>query len=144
MMKYLLFAGLVVLFFAACAKKFKADSLPTKQLVFGTGGGVAGVEKRFILLENGQLFLQRGMAAPEEQPKLPKKTAKALYKKLAETEMPRGLELPIKNTYQFIECPVDTTMVRLAWSGSAPEGLPPAAAALYEELMRSVSTMPAN
>jgi hypothetical protein len=144
LMKYLLFAGLVVLFFAACSKKFKAESLPTKQIIFGTGGGVAGIEKRFILLENGQLFVQKGMGIPVEQPKMPKKVAKALYKKVAVVEMPRGLELPIKNVYQFIECPVDTSTVRLAWSGVAPEGLPPATAALYEELMRAVSTMPSN
>jgi hypothetical protein len=143
-MKYLLFAGFVLLFIVACSKKFKAESLPTNQLVFGTGGGVAGVERRFILLENGQLFIQKGMSTPVEQPKIPKKTAKALYKKMGAVAMPRGLDLPIKNTYQFIECPTDSSAIRLAWSGNAPEGLPAEAAALYEELMRAVSTLPAN
>ena len=53
MNKFLLSGFLIFLSLLA-----KAQSLPNKQLILGSGGGVTGQTKSYILLEDGRIYLQ--------------------------------------------------------------------------------------
>jgi hypothetical protein len=128
---------------AACGKKFKAGSLPKEQIVFGTGGGMAGIERRFILLPNGQLFEQRGFETPKELPGIDKKTAKALWQQAQTIGMPREGAAQLGNTYQFFEMPAGEQPARAAWSPQQ-EDISPDLKQYYELLMHTVSTLPQN
>jgi hypothetical protein len=47
-------------FFFLCSNIY-AQKLPAKQLIVGSGGGVTGQTKSYILLENGQLYLKNSI-----------------------------------------------------------------------------------
>ena len=44
------------------AQKFSPDSLPYNQLIFGVTDSTTGETKKYILLENGQVFLFKSLA----------------------------------------------------------------------------------
>jgi hypothetical protein len=130
-MKYLILllsacAAAMLLWFCKTTE-YKADQLPAKQLRWGSGGGITGIEKSRILLENGQIFLQEKVQdMPQESKDVRAAKAKKLFK-LVETLglMKTDFNHP-GNTYSFIDV-VDGDMVRrIAWGDKAytlPEGV---------------------
>ncbi len=122
--------------FSGC-KTYKPDSLPSKQLVFGSGGGMTGAVKEYILLENGQLFTRNSLTdKTEELSKVSKKEAKALYKEYEASIKELAHDEP-GNLYYFLNMKSDSTKEhKLIWSGQG--GAPDAAKTFYDALTKLV------
>ena len=56
-----LISCLFLLFSAACSsQKYTPSTYTEAQIRFGSGGGVAGIETTYSLLDNGRLFMSEG------------------------------------------------------------------------------------
>ena len=53
---YLMGGLALICFLGSCHQKIAAEMMPTTQIVFGSGGGYAGSEKEFVLLEDGKIM----------------------------------------------------------------------------------------
>ncbi|MCK6693012.1 MAG: hypothetical protein L6Q97_13045 [Thermoanaerobaculia bacterium] len=116
--------------------KYTPESLPEDRLLFGEGGGFAGIETTYTLLENGQLFKFDSKApGPLEIAGTKKKTANRLF----ETAESLGLlTLDFKhpgNVYQFIEFQDDGKKSRIVW-GDKEHAVDPKIADLHRQLMQ--------
>ncbi len=140
-MKKLLPIGLLVfLFFAACKiVKYTPDKLPERQLIFGNGGGFAGIETSFTVLENGQIFKRVGRdSAYVELVALPKKEAKLLFEKLTSLQLYKLDVNKPGNLYYFVQEINETIDSRATWG--AGDYLPPQSlVSIYKELAAFVN-----
>ena len=114
--------------------RYTPESLPEDRLLFGEGGGFAGIETTYTLLENGQVFKFDSKApAPVEIGGTKKKAANRLF----ETAESLGLlTLEFKhpgNIYQFIEFQDDGKKSRVVW-GDKEHPVDPKIADLYQQL----------
>ncbi|HFA51586.1 MAG TPA: hypothetical protein ENJ95_21435 [Bacteroidetes bacterium] len=116
-----------MLLFTHCkVVKYTPDKLPTTQIVFGDGGGFAGIETSYTLLQNGQLFKQVGTEGKyEELRPIKSKEAKEFFKKVASLQLYKmDIEKP-GNLYYFIREANDAIDSRVTWG--AGDYLPPKA-----------------
>jgi hypothetical protein len=114
--------------------KYTPDKLPTRQLVFGNGGGFAGIETSFTLLENGQIFKQTGVeGAYEELKSIKPKEAKAFFEKLTSLQLYKlDIEKP-GNLYYFLREVNEKLDSKVVWG--AGDYLPPQGLiSLYKDL----------
>ena len=125
MKKSTLFLALACCFFIQCkVTKYTPDKLPTKQVIFGDGGGFTGLETSYTVLENGQIFKQigTGKAYEELKPVKPKK-AKSYFDKVASLQLYKmDIEKP-GNLYFFLQEVNETIDSRVTWG--AGDYLPP-------------------
>lgn len=135
----LLLALTAVLLGSQCkSPRYTPDKLPADRLLFGEGGGFAGIETTYLLLENGQIF-RSDSKAPNlmEMNRIRKKTANNFF----ETAESSGLlTLDFKhpgNLYQFIEFQDDGKTNRVTW-GDKGHPVAPQIAVLYEQLMQTI------
>ncbi len=130
-------AGMALWLFACRSHKYAASTLPEEVLIFGQGGGFTGIEHRYILCDNGQLFRQEGVsAAIEEAGRLPRRAAREAFEALDALGL-RALhyEQP-GNVYHFFELPSGKSSHRIAWDPNRPdEALPEAVRTLHAHLM---------
>lgn len=140
-MKILSFTALLcaVLLGSHCKHpKYTAENLPEDRITFGNGGGFAGIETSYTLLENGQLFKFDSKAPNLMEMAGPKKRA---ANNLFETAESLGLlTLDFKypgNIYQFIEFQDDGKKSRVAW-GDSEHPVDPKIKELYNQLMELV------
>jgi hypothetical protein len=135
MKKSLPLLALVLLLFAACkVTRYAPDKLPVRQVVFGDGGGFAGIQTNYTLLENGQLFKQVGVEGPMTELKAIKpKQAKALFDKVNSLQLFKlDIEKP-GNMYYYLRQITDHLDSRVTWG--AGDYMPPEAlVAVYKEL----------
>lgn len=135
MKKLSLLLFLPLLFFAQCkVVKYTPEKLPAKQLIWGSGGGFAGIETSHILLENGQIFRRTGVEGNyEELVPLKKKEAEALFDKLASLQLyKQDIDKP-GNLYYFLQEITEAIDSRATWG--AGDYLPPQSiVSLYREL----------
>lgn len=116
--------------------KYTAANLPDEYLRFGDGGGFAGIETTYTLLENGQLFKakSKGTDTLELQSCKPK-----LAKKLFERAEALGLKnmefMYPSNIYSFIEIVEDGKTNRIAW-GDREHPIDEKINAFYDELRK--------
>lgn len=69
-------------FFACKPAHFTPKSYKGDQLIVGSSGGVTGMLKEFILLDNGQLFVSNGLKGEwKEVRKIKKSTTKEIFAK---------------------------------------------------------------
>ena len=125
MKKILPIIVLSFLLFTQCkVVKYSADNLPTKQIVFGEGGGFAGIETSYTLLVNGQLFKQVGAeGAFQELKSIKQKEAKVFFEKVASLQLYKmDIEKP-GNLYYFLREVNETIDSRVTWG--AGDYLPP-------------------
>jgi hypothetical protein len=129
-----------LLLFTQCkVVKYTPDKLPTKQLIFGDGGGFAGIETSYILLENGQLFKQVGVDGPYQELKSIKpKEAKPFFEKVASLQLYKmDIEHP-GNLYYFMREVNEAIDSRVTWG--AGDYLPPTAlVSTYKDLQAFAS-----
>lgn len=114
-----------LLLFTHCkVVKYAPDKLPTKQLIFGDGGGFAGIETSYTLLENGQLFKQVGVEGKlQELKSIKPKAAKPYFEKIAALQLYKmDIEKP-GNLYYFMQEVNETIDSRVVWG--AGDYLPP-------------------
>ena len=96
--------------------KHTADKLPATQLQFGNGGGFAGKETTFVLLENGQLFSKNTKGEYAEMVKVGTKNAKKCFK--ACTDISTFKYNNPGNIYNFVGMTTDSTRCRMTWGGT--------------------------
>lgn len=136
MMKKLLpFMAFSLFFFPSCkVTKYTPDKLPSRQLIFGNGGGFAGIETSFTLLENGQIFRQTGLeGAYEELKSIKPKEAKTLFSKLSSLQLYKlDIEQP-GNLYYFMREVNEQMDSKVTW-GSGDFLPPQALVSLYKDL----------
>ncbi|MEO1257452.1 MAG: hypothetical protein AAFZ15_01600 [Bacteroidota bacterium] len=116
-----------LLLFAHCkVVKYTPDKLPTKQIIFGDGGGFAGIETSYTLLENGQLFRQVDVeGAYQELKPIKPKEAKVFFDKVASLQLYKmDIEKP-GNLYYFMREINESIDSRVTWG--AGDYLPPKA-----------------
>jgi len=133
----LCFVAAMLAFFGQCKHpQYSADNLPDEYLLFGNGGGFAGTETTYTLLENGQLFKSSSVA-----PKLTelKSCKRKLADQLIETAEDLGiLQLDFAhpgNIYKFIELKDDGQARRITW-GDPAHPVDEKIGALYEQLVQ--------
>lgn len=119
--------------------RYTPESLPEDRLLFGEGGGFAGIETTYTLLENGQLFKFDSKApGPMEVAGTKKRAANKLFEKAESLGL---LTLDFKhpgNMYRFIEFQDDGKKSRVVW-GEKDHPVDPNIAELYEQLMQIVN-----
>ena len=90
-------------------------------ITFGEGGGFAGIENAFTLLDNGRLF--ENAKSQQDYVQIGKLKSKA-YKQVFETLTSLKLNEYRNNTpgniYQFIEINMNGQKNRIVWDGSNP------------------------
>ncbi len=116
--------------------KYTADTLPDEYLRFGDGGGFAGTETTYTLLENGQIF-KATTTAPQavELKSIKSKTADALIESAEDLGL---LQLDFAypgNIYKFIELKDDGQLRRITW-GDSVHPVNEKIQALYEQLVQ--------
>ncbi len=135
MKKILPFVAMLTLLFAACkTTKYTPEKFPVRQIVFGDGGGFAGIETSYTLLENGQLFKQDGLEGVYTELKAIKgKEAKVLFDKVNSLQLFKlDIEKP-GNMYYFLRQVTDHLDSRVTWGAGdymPPQGL----VSVYREL----------
>lgn len=129
------FALLALATLPACkTTKYTPDKLPIRQIVFGDGGGFAGIETTYTLLENGQIFKQVGIngSFTELKPIKPK-AAKVLFDKVNSLQLFKlDIDKP-GNLYYFLRQVTDHLDSRVNWGAGdymPPQGL----VSVYKEL----------
>ena len=140
MKKLFTFAVLSCLLFTHCkVVKYTPDKLPTKQVVFGDGGGFAGIETSYILLENGQLFKHIGVEGKYQELKgIKPKEAKVFFDKIASLQLYKmDIEKP-GNLYYFLQEINDVIDSRVTW-GSGDYLPPHSIVSTYKDLKKFAS-----
>lgn len=137
-MSKLFFSLFFIFLFSACAKKYTVDTLPSKQLHFGDGGGFTGKETDYIILENGQIFLREPFdKAHKEIGKIKSKEAKAYYKQAAAYQ--RIMVNKPSNAYSFIALQQDSTTHKMVFSASLKtDSLTKSLLQLHETMKKSM------
>ncbi len=137
---FLALAGIVLGLYACRSHKYTAASLPDEVLIFGNGGGFTGIEHRYILCDNGQLFRQEGVGgAIEAAGYLRRRTARQAFEAIDSLGL-RTLhyEKP-GNVYHFFELPSGETAHRIVWDpNKSDEALPEDVRTFHAHLMELV------
>jgi hypothetical protein len=121
MNRYTLLLSLCGLFaFSACkTKKYTPTSLSETRIHFGDGGGFAGLQNEYVLLENGQLYThdvrQDSMQALES---VRKKICKNLFKELAEMDSDKMGAAQPGNRYFYLEYITPDKKVKTTWGAN--------------------------
>lgn len=126
---------LAILLFSHCkVVKYTPAALPQHQLIIGSGGGFAGIETTFMLLENGQIFKRTGVdGVYEELRPVKPKEAKAIFEKAATLQLYKMDIVRPGNLYYFIHEVTETFDSRVTWG--AGDYLPPKnLIAVYKEV----------
>ena len=114
--------------------KYTPEKFPIRQIVFGDGGGFAGIETSYTLLENGQIFKQVGIEGSftELKPIKPK-AAKVFFDKVNSLQLFKlDIDKP-GNLYYYLRQVTDHLDSRVNWGAGdymPPQGL----VSVYKEL----------
>lgn len=132
-MKNLFYFLLIALLASSCGTSYTAANLPSKQILFGEGGGFSGNVKEYVLLENGQLFTRTTFAGEAtELPKVKKKTAASYFMKLE--SLKEVSYIKPGNMYEYVQYQVDSsTNYRVVWK-NGDENAPEDVKMYFEEL----------
>ena len=127
------YSFLFIIFLLSACKTYSPDQLPESQLRFGNGGGFAGIETTYTLLENGQLFKSSSVdTVQQELNKTKIKNAKQVFEQMTALQLDSiDLNSP-GNVYQFVEKKVGTQSHRVVWTGVSEI---PALDSLYHQLV---------
>lgn len=118
----------------ACKQtRYTADKLPEKLLRWGSGGGVVGKEKSWILLENGQIFATDIMGKTTESNKVSGKKAKSLFKTAEALGIAKMEFNHPGNLYYFLEWQNGDMVSRIVW-GDKNLPVDKSVEALYNDL----------
>ena len=145
MSKFFLFASILLFAGMSSCKvvQYTPEKFPSKQIIWGHGGGFSGVETSYILLPNGQLFKRTGVDATyTELMPLKKKAATPYFEKIASLQLyKQDIDKP-GNLYYFLQEVTETTDSRVVWG--AGDYIPPAAfVKIYKEL-NTIADRPAR
>jgi len=135
---------LAVVFSACKGTQYTPANLPEQQLAFGDGGGFAGAYTEYLLLENGQLFVQKGLSGERmEIPSTKKRTAKAMFKQATVLLTDSTAFNYPGNVYYFLQRKDTGLDVRLTWGAPGHE-VNEQVKALYEQLVKLPTSEPVD
>lgn len=126
-----------------CCKSYTPDQLPEKQLVFGNGGGFAGIETAYTLLENGQLFKHNSHdSIPKELTKLGRKTAQQFFTALNDMAFDTISLNDPGNIYQFIQLQEEGKTHKVTWNAAneAADSTQLQIGTVYKDLVKLIPT----
>ena len=115
--------------------RYSASDLPKEQIRFGKGGGFAGIEHAYTLLENGQLFQRLPDGSLSELKDTKKRAAKGYFKTVETLNLSNMDFMFPGNTYSFIEVPGTDGPHRISW-GKADSPVPGTVQDLFRKLMQ--------
>ncbi len=104
------------------AQKFKPEKYKKAILYFGHGGGFAGAETTYALMENGRLYSKKSLTAKTFTSliKLEKNQSAQIFNNYFFLGIPEmQLEDP-GNIYKFVEYTRKQNRHRLVWGGQSP------------------------
>ncbi len=119
-------ATVILSFLGSCgATKYSPDSLPDRQIHFGQGGGFTGAVTHYMLLDNGQIFVQKEemeMSPLEAVKDVDRKKAKTLFKQAAELGLEQIEWDKPGNMYYFLGLNEGNMDHRITWGSTvSPE-----------------------
>jgi len=96
----------------------KPEEWTKNALWFGTGGGFTGSSTTYCLLENGQLFVKKGLASTtyEALPNIDKKATASAFKKAKALQLPSAEINEPGNMYNEFAYGKNGSAVKLVWS----------------------------
>ena len=107
---------LVCVALAACST---TKSTPTdhsgQQITFGDGGGFAGIEHTYVLLDNGALYKKADNGQHDFVHSVDKQLAKQVFVNAVELDLGNYLYLNPGNMYEYIEWDNDGQTNRICW-----------------------------
>ncbi|MBU3024530.1 hypothetical protein [Zobellia galactanivorans] len=135
MKRTLVFSILLFLALLGCkSPRYSFDELPDVQLVFGKGGGMAGMVDTYILLQNGQLFHHNSVTeTTKELQALSKKEASAFFMGIEELGLSEIDFYHPGNSYFFLEEVKENQRHRVVW-GAKDHKLSKDCLEFYKEL----------
>jgi hypothetical protein len=113
--------------------KYAPGNFPDRQLRWGSGGGVVGKERMYILLDNGQIFVIEGGKILSEVGSTKGKTAKALYETVATLGLEKINFQHPGNIYDFVEVLSGDSVHRISW-GAKDQPVDPKIKDLFDQL----------
>jgi hypothetical protein len=127
------------IFFMACrTKKYAFQDRPATSIAIGNGGGFAGTEHRYILIESGQVFAGKsGSANFTELKSISSSTAQQFLKTARENLLGNVTLNELGNTYMYMEYIDGKETRRIAWSGQVK--MNPALSNIYDTLTKHVT-----
>lgn len=122
-MKFILITLTIVataFLWTACKQpKYTSDKLSTKQIRWGSGGGIVGKESAHILCDNGQIFYRDIMAKTESAGKTKGSKAKAIFKSIEALGLAKMEFNHPSNMYNFLEWQDGDVVSRVVWGDKA-------------------------
>jgi len=118
------FLGALTLFFSCRSGKSQPDTYEKRQLIFGTGGGYMGTMEEFVLLDNGQLYVQNSLTKEfSEIGKVSRKLCREFFKQADTLEVATTRFSNPGNKYFFLEVKDGNVQNRVTWGAQdAPIG----------------------
>lgn len=124
----------VGLLWACQSAKYTPTTYPERQIAYGSGGGVAGIETTYYLLDNGRVFLRQGRDTTfQAVGKIPNKQCRQLFEEAAQLGLAEVDFQHPGNTYQFLEVGGPAQPHRISW-GSNRQQPDERVKALYQQL----------
>lgn len=121
------------LWFACKQTKYAPGNFPDRQLRWGNGGGVAGKETMYTLLDNGQIFVREQGGQLTETGKTKGKKAKALYEMIGTLGLEKLDFQHPGNVYDFVEVLNGDSVKRISW-GAKDNPVDPKIKDFYDQL----------
>ena len=116
------------------APHYTMENLPNRQLIFGQGGGITGEVKKFILLENGQLFTTSSLTKEQKElPPLSAKQGKEIFGDLRDLSLNEIDFNHPGNLYYFLEEKNHEQHHRVTW-GDPNHQVPKKISTFYHQL----------
>jgi len=117
----------------------KIANYPKDIIYFGQGGGFAGIETTYALLESGDLYKKQSLNDAEYTfiKRLPTGETKQIFSNYAFLGIPAMQLNQPANTYQFIEYADKASRQKLVWGGAEDV---PGNLKLYYSLLKHIVT----
>ncbi|MGB7393032.1 MAG: hypothetical protein WA913_01430 [Pricia sp.] len=121
------------------SQRYSAQELPDEQILFGKGGGMAGAEDTYILLENGQLFHQNSLSGTtEELESVPEKRAQEFFGEADQINLSQMAFDRPGNFYHFLGKVDGESKNRMVWDASGSDA-PASCTSLYKQLIAALN-----
>ncbi len=138
---FLFSVGTLLAFNVGCkAPDYTPTELPTSQIAIGSGGGITGMVKEYILLENGQIFLKNSLVDTlSELPTLKRGQARKIYQEMSALSLDTVNFIHPGNTYRYICHRRENSETRITW-GDLQHEIHPEIETFYEKLIELIQS----
>ncbi len=124
-MKYtILIALAVAFFFLSCKsteKSFTPDTFEGDRLTFGTFGGFAGIENKYVLLSNGQIFKYSKRDNGKEVDRVEKKMVEQIFNNVDQLKLRDKMINDPGNMTYFLQLKGKDESTKWKWGGGTDQ-----------------------